>query len=521
MKPVFTSDEMKRCDARAIEDFGLPGIALMENASMGSVELLEQEKGAVANKRFFILCGPGNNGGDGFAIARHLINRYAEVLVFTLKPDKDHKGDAAVNLGILRKMFDAGSEDLRILHISAIDEFTDAFDNPPDMIVDALLGTGLNTPVRGLMEEIIEFLPETGIPVFAVDIPSGINADNGSSMGSAVLADMTATMGGLKRGLLLSDGKVHCGDIHVIDIGTPIPVYEDKQFQTHLLEEPDIGLLLPWRSPIAHKYEVGSVFVLAGSTGLSGAAALASEATLRAGAGIVKLGIPASLNAAMESKLTEVMTLALPETSEGSFSTDALERAIEYLNASDIGVIGPGLGRNNETLEFARDLIRKSAVPLVIDADGLYALVDNLDVLPETKHTHILTPHYGEFCRLLGISRKELEMNPIELAREFAHSHKVILVLKGPTTITAVPQGSIYLNSTGNAGMATAGAGDVLTGIIAGFLAQFHDDWAAAITAVCVHGSAGDIASSKYSELSMTATNILDALPKVLKQYYS
>ncbi len=521
MKPVFTSDEMKRCDTRAIEEFLLPGIALMENASMGAVEILEKEKGAVVNKRFFILCGPGNNGGDGFAIARHLVNRFAEVVVFSLKKDEEIKGDAATNLAILRKMEAAKTKGLSIIHVKNIRTLEEALADPPDVILDALLGTGLNAPVSGIVDEILELLHGIDVPVLAVDIPTGINADNGLAMGNAVMADMTVTMGGLKRGLLFADGKELSGDIHVADIGTPGIIYQHKDFDTHLVESEDIALLLPWRSQTAHKYEVGSVFVIAGSTGLTGAAAMASEATLRAGAGIVKLGIPASLNAIVETKLTEVMTVPLPETINGTHGIAGYEDIMKGFSKANAGIIGPGLGRNGQTLALVRKVITSTPVPMVIDADALYALGGHLDTLKESSHRHILTPHYGEFCRMTGMTVEELMQNPVAIARSFAKEYKVILVLKGAPTITAVPEGSVYINSTGNAGMATAGSGDVLTGLIAGFLVQCPDDWAAVIAAVCIHGAAGDAAADAFGELSLLATDILANIPTALRKYFT
>ena len=516
MLPVYTSEEMRGCDAAAVEQYGIPGIVLMENASRGAVDAAESFFGSLRDARIIIISGKGNNGGDGFCMARHFVNRGARVEVLTLGPDDASKGDAKTNLDILRKM-ENDSERLHVHLLSSTTSLEETLLKAPTFVVDAMLGTGLSSPVKGEIAEIIHVLNRSAVPVLAVDMPTGINADTGEVLGIAVEAELTCTMGGLKRGLLLRDGRSHAGEVRNIDIGMPNDGYAMDATHTFRLERADITGWLPRRSLDVHKYQMGSIFVVAGSIGLSGAAAMASEAALRSGAGIVKLGIPESLNSVMETKLTEVMTMPFGETDEGTLALSDYDAILEQVNASTVGIIGPGLSRQYETQNLARKLIEHAQVPLLLDADALFALGEHVDLLHQSEADFILTPHAGEFARLVSQSREEIETKRIDIARTFAMEFGLTLVLKGAPTVIADAEGRVYVNSTGNPGMATAGAGDVLSGIIAGLMAQGCSPPDAACTGVYLHGLAGDHARARSGEYGLIATDLMRSFAEILK----
>jgi NAD(P)H-hydrate epimerase len=516
MLPVYTSDEMRACDRAAIEEYGIPGIVLMENASRGAVDAAEDFFGSVEDAFIVILCGKGNNGGDGFAMARHFINRGAEVTVYTLGPDEASRGDARTNLDTLRRMAkDNARLHLHLLSSSA--SLEDTLRRRPAFVVDAMLGTGIVSEIKGEIAEIIEVLNSSAVPVLAVDMPTGINTDTGEVLGSAVHAELTVTMGGLKRGLLLRHGRAYAGEVRSVDIGMPRQGYAERSTTTFQLELSDILSWLPRRRLDAHKYQLGSVFVLAGSLGLTGAAAMASEAALRSGAGIVHLGIPAGLNHIMETKLTEVMTLPFRETSEGTFSMHDYDAILERTHAASISILGPGISRHYETQNLVRKLIEHAERPLLVDADALFALSGHLDILHQSHADIILTPHVGEFARLVSQSKEEIESKRIDIAHTFAVEFGVTLVLKGAPTVVATKDGDVYVNSTGNPGMATAGSGDVLSGLIAGIAAQGSTSTHAACTGVFLHGLAGDHASKTVGEFGLIATDLIPAFAAILR----
>lgn len=516
MLPVYTSEEMRRCDAAATGRYGIPGILLMENAARGSVDLAELHFGSVKGQWIVVLCGKGNNGGDGFAIARHLVNRGADVDVLTIGPDSAAEGDAKINLEIIRAM-EKETRRLRIRLLSSSAQLADMLLRRPAWIADAMLGTGLSSPVKGEIAEIIEVLNGSPVPVLAVDIPTGIDADTGNVLGHAVQADYTFTMGGLKRGLLLRSGREHAGEVRIVDISMPNEGYALETTTTFQLDAGDVDRWLPRRKLDVHKYQLGNVFVLAGSTGLTGAAVMASESALRSGAGIVHLGIPASLNHIMEMKLTEVMTLPFKETDQGSFSLNDFDAILEQINTSSVSIIGPGLSRQYETQNLVRRLVERATKPLVLDADALFALSGHLSILQQTHAQIVLTPHMGEFARLVSQTKEDIDTKRIDIAQTFAVEFGVTLVLKGAPTVVATSDGSVFINPTGNPGMATAGAGDVLSGIIAGFIAQGGSAAHAACCGVYLHGLAGDHAKQNVGEYGLIATDIIRSFAEVLK----
>jgi len=502
---VVTTQQMRDIDRVTIEENGIPGLDLMERAGQGVVDAVENVLIDIEGSRCVIFCGKGNNGGDGFVVTRLLTDRGAQVETCLLGSIDDIKGDAKANLDRVLEM------GLEVRQISDIGQITDPLS--ADIIVDAIFGTGIKGAVRGLPARVIELINRSRTPIVAVDTPSGLNTDTGTVDGPCIRAEVTATMAFPKTGLLLYPGKSYAGRIEVIDIGIPQHVIDEAGVTIEYVEEADIASLLPGRAPDAHKGECGRVAVLAGSVGMTGAAALCCRATLRAGAGMTILGIPFSLNTIMEAQLTETMTMPLAETDEQTVSLKAESEIDFLLEWGDILALGPGLSQNAETGEMVRKIVRRIQKPAVIDADGINALAGHLDDLRSCRAEIILTPHAGELSRLTGQPMTDIEGNRLEIARRTAADLGAVLVLKGAPTVTADPSGALYINSTGNAGMATAGCGDVLTGTIAGLLAQGLTAVNAARVGVYIHGLAGDMEAGKKGEWGLIAGDITDALP--------
>lgn len=506
---VATAAEMRELDRRAMEVLGLSGIVLMENAGRSVVDAVERRWGSVGGKAVVVCCGKGNNGGDGFVIARHLANRGARVEVWLLALLNEVKGDAGVNLQVAQRggvpvheLTDGGG----ILALRSRVERA-------DLVVDALLGTGLTGPAQGLTAEAIEAINGSGRPVVAVDLPSGLSSDLGELLGPTIKADLTVTFAALKRGLLLYPGALQAGTVEVGDLGIPSSLLNDG-LQVGFLTARDITSLLPPRPPHAHKGTFGHLLVLAGSPGKTGAAAMASLSALRAGAGLVTLGHPRSLNGIFASKLLEVMTESLPETASQCLSLKAREPILELARRMDAVALGPGIGLEAETQGLVRELVRELPCPVVVDADGLSALAGHLGLLKEARGPRLLTPHPGEMARLLGSNVGSVEVDRIETVRTVATVHGAVFALKGARTVIAGPEGPVLVNSTGNAGMATAGSGDVLTGIIGAFLAQGLAPVDAMRGGVYIHGLAGDIAAEGLGQDGLIAGDIMAAIPQ-------
>ncbi len=510
MDKVVTAAMMRELDRRAIEDHGVPGTVLMENAGAGSFELIREEFWPPG--RVSIFCGRGNNGGDGFVIARHLLNAGVRPDVYLLAKRADVRGDAKTNLDILRKM---KLEVKEVLDRKGLAEVRGKVMHS-DLIVDAILGTGLNSEVKGFFREVIEFINKVsrggpGIPVFAVDIPSGLNADTGQVMGSAVDADVTATFGLAKTGQLCYPGASLVGNLKVVNISIPASLYEDVPFHA-VTEEGAAGLLRP-RAEDTHKGQNGHLLILAGSSGKTGAAVMAGESALRAGAGLVTLGVPDGLLVVFEAKVLELMTEGVPDAGRSRFSAESVKRAVQLLDGKAAVALGPGTGQSDEVTAFSRKVIAACRAPMVIDADGLNAVAEDLDMLKAKKGPIILTPHPGEMSRLMNISTAEVQADRLGAALELARGRDVMVVLKGAHTVTASPDGRAYINLSGNPGMASAGMGDVLTGIISGLLSQGYDPVDAAVLGVFLHGKAGDLAAAKMGETGIIAGDLMSLVP--------
>ena len=513
---VVSALQMKNLDRRAIEEFGIQGIVLMENAGRATIEAIDKYFSPLSMRKIIIIAGSGNNGGDGFVIGRHLFNRGVDVEAFLLGPKAKVNGEAQVNLELYQKL-----RPVQELHCREdIIKFQNLLDHA-DLIIDAILGTGLNTEVRGLYRDIIERINSLPTPVVSIDIPSGIDAGTGKVLGTAVYADLTVTFGLPKIGLVIYPGIERAGILEVADISIPSYLVREENITVELLDAHDLVPLLRQRDRNSHKGTYGHALIIAGSVGKTGAAALASNAALRIGAGLVTLGIPASLNPVMEVKLTEVMTEPLAETDFQTLSTNALPRIQELCEGKKVLALGPGISTHPETRSVVLHIIRNSRIPLVVDADGINALGEKPSVLHEAHCPIVLTPHPGEMARLLGISIQEVQDDRIGVSKKFAQEYGVVLVLKGARTIIAEPNGTIYINSTGNPGMASGGTGDVLTGMIAGLTAQGYTMGEASRLGAFLHGYIADGITEQRGEAGLTATDILDRIPVTFKEVMS
>jgi hydroxyethylthiazole kinase-like uncharacterized protein yjeF len=505
---VLNTKQMREADRRTIEDIGIPSMVLMENAGRQVVATLDSTFENLHDMRVAVLCGRGNNGGDGFVVARTLLERSIDVAVYLVGQGTDVKGDARLNLEILINL---GVDVVEIRDAAGWElHGTDVLGS--DVIVDALFGTGLNAPLSGLTETIVDDLNASARPVVAVDLPSGLSADGPDVVGPAVHATMTVTLGAPKLPLVLPPAEAFAGNLVIADIGIPQTVIGQIDGPwVEILTKESMRPLVESRAQDSHKGDYGRVLIVAGSRGKTGAAYLAAMAALRSGAGLVTIATPASCLPIVAALGAEFMTQPLDETPEGAIAFEALDRVLEL--GADIIAIGPGLGRLPSTAAFVHGVIERSGVPLVIDADALSAFTGEADRLVGRDGVDlIITPHPGEMARLVGLSAEDVQKHRLEIARDFSSSHRVQVVLKGHRTIIATPDGKAFINLTGNPGMATAGSGDVLTGMIAAWSGQLLDAEAACKLAVYLHGLAGDLAEADEGEIAMVAGDLIDCL---------
>ncbi len=508
MEYILSVEEMHKTDQMAIETLGIPGLILMENAGLKAAQHIAQKFHPIVGKSIGIFCGKGNNGGDGFVIGRHLNIMGATTYFWLVGKKSEVTGDAKTNLDIVAKL------GLPITELLSWDPNLNL--QSYDILIDGLLGTGLKGDVRGIFLDIIEKINSHKGNVVAVDAPTGLDCDTGKILGRCVEANLTVTMGNVKTGMLLYPGKKYVGELTIADLNVPEFVLEKMGSQAFLPQISDYKKMLPDRPDNAYKNQFGKILVLAGSTGLSGAAMLCSNAALRSGTGMVMLGCPRSLNAIFETALQEVMTVPLQETDTGSISAIAYDELQEALKWSSVLAVGPGLSTHSETKAFVHRVLKEQSYPIVIDADGLNCIADDIILLRDYEDDMIITPHVGELARLCKISSEEILKNPVEIVREFAKKWQVVLLLKGAPTIIGDSNGKIFFNISGNSGMATAGAGDVLTGIIAGLLGQRLTTIDAAVLGAYLHGLAGDRAALQLGQRGMLAGDIVDNISQVL-----
>lgn len=511
---IVTGTEMQALDRRTIAEAHVPAAVLMERAGEGIVRYLEEYCGPAQGKTVTILCGKGNNGGDGLVVARLLHRRRAKVQVVLLTAITDLSRDTAVMYRRLVRVMG----NTRILRFRSADQ-TRPLLASSDILVDAILGTGLSSEVTGAYREAIELINSAKKPVIAVDLPSGLHADTGAILGQAIRATVTITLGLPKLGLYIGAGIDQAGAIRVADIGIPPAYVDDIENRTLLLTSENTSTILPKRRPSSHKGTFGHAGIIAGSVGKTGAAALAAHAALRVGAGLVTVATPSSVNDVLEAKLLEAMTMPLPETKARTLARSGLDRVLTFIQARTAIAIGPGLSTHHETVELVQSLMKHLDRPSVLDADALNALAGRASLLTECTTPPILTPHPGEMARLeVDATTQSVNADRLGTARRFARERGVFVVLKGARTVIARPDGLVAICSTGNAGMATAGTGDVLTGMIVGLLAQGVPAWEAACAATYFHGSAGDLAARQLGQAGMLASDLIAQIPYALQQ---
>jgi NAD(P)H-hydrate epimerase len=502
---VLNAAQMRDADRLTIDEIGIPSMVLMENAGRQVVAALEAAYDDLSDRVVAVLCGTGNNGGDGFVVARTLHQRAVDVAVFIIGSMTAIKGDARLNLEILGRLgitaVEIADEQAWELHFSEVSQC--------DLIVDAIFGTGLRAPLTGLMETVAADVNSSGIPVTAVDLPTGLSADQAQPIGDCIRAAMTVTLAAPKLPLVLPPAESQAGNVVVADIGIPPEVIDGLAGpRLELLTREAMREQVHPRTSDAHKGDFGHVLIIAGSRGKAGAAHLAGLGALRSGAGLVSIAAPAGCQPIVAMMAPEYMTLPLIETADGQIAADAIDAVLNF--NKDVIAVGPGLGTGSETRGFVRALIERSETPLVLDADALNALGHHTDVLQSGGGGRpiIITPHPGEMARLVNTSVDEVQASRVDVARDFAVAHQIFVVLKGHRSLIATPDGKVYINPIGNPGMATGGTGDVLTGVIAAWLAQLLDAEAACKLAVYLHALAGDLAEADEGEVAMTAGDV-------------
>ena len=514
LQPIVTASEMQAIDLCAIESHGIPSIVLMENAGHGIGALLLDQIPNSLNKKFIVVCGKGNNGGDGFVIARVLANKKISVQIVLCGKLEELKSDAKTNASIAQKM---------ALPIKEIDaENWSQIDHSlrhADVIVDAIFGTGLSKPVGGWLELLIEKINAHGKHIVSVDIPSGIDADSGQLIGPHIRAHQTFALALYKRSQWLFPSAEAMGKLQLVDIGIPRQAVESQALPIQMIEESDLTDWIPRRTRDSHKGSYGHALIIAGSRGKGGAAGLTSLAALRSGCGLVTLAMPESCQQHCEFDPLEVMTIPLPETSEGALHSSANAKIIELCQDKSAIAIGPGISTQTETVKLLEEILPGITCPLVLDADGLNCLARANGLLGKIQAPVILTPHPKEMSRLSGLDTADILRDRIKAASNFIRNRsQLCLLLKGASTVIATPDGQVFINPTGNPGMATAGSGDVLTGIIAGLLAQGLTTTKAAVAGAYIHGLAGDQFADKQSQSSLIAGDLLRELPESLKR---
>lgn len=510
MVELFKAREMQKLDVTTIEEIGIPGILLMEHAGYKSayvIKTLFPDK-----KRVAVVCGKGNNGGDGFVVARWLYHWGWDVEVLLVGNPNDIKGDAKINYEIAKSILGD-----RIIVLPDLNKI-EATIRGCEVIVDAILGTGFTGKVAGFYKEVIDLINarRNKKKVVSIDIPSGISADSGKVEGSAIMADVTVTFGRLKVGQFVYPARKHVGEVFLADIGIPKNLKGSQKI--FLVEEEDILDTFTEREEDAHKGNFGHIMIITGSPGKTGAGIMAGISAIRIGVGLATLIVPKSLNPIYESATLEVMSEPVEDT-DGFINKKAIDKILTTIERASALAIGPGLGQFDETVYVLQEVIKSTKVPVVIDADGINLLAKNLSILEKKKAPIILTPHPGEFMRLTKEPRERVLNERLEVSIEWAKKLDTIIVLKGAGTITATPDGKAYINATGNPGMATGGSGDVLTGIIGGLLAMGIDPVKSAYGGVFIHGLSGDLAREVKGSYGLIASDMIKQIPYILSSW--
>ena len=507
---VLNSEQMQRCDRAAIDDYGIDELVLMENAGVQVVESMDEYFGDAAPEVVAVMCGKGNNGGDGFVVARHLHAAGTVVRAYVFAAAADLQGSVAVNHGIARAL---GVDIVEVPDAASWDEYAAEIVGF-DCIVDALFGTGIQGPLRGHFGDVVEAINESGAAVVAVDLPSGLSADSGEVAGPAVGADLTITLAAPKRCHAFPPACELVGELSVVDIGIPEAAIDAVDSALEIITPEECSVALEPREADTHKGSYGRVLIIAGAPGMAGAAALAARGALRGGAGLVTVGAPDTVSDIVAGLVAEALVRAHASDSEGGFSVAASVGLAALAGSSDVVAVGPGVGRSDETHQLVRRLVAQSPVAVVLDADGLNAFAGDPEALQAVGPPCVVTPHPGEAASLLGVSTEEVQADRLAAARRLAERSGAIVVLKGYRSLVCESGGAVAINPTGNPGMATGGSGDVLTGLLAALIGQGVEPFAAARAAVFLHGEAGDIAAERVGEISLIASDIVEALPE-------
>ncbi len=512
---VVDAQQMREIDRKTIEDYGISSPVLMERAGLSVVNRIKQFFDRSVS--VLVLAGGGNNGGDGLVVARLLHNEGWDVRVFLISSPEKLSHDC------LRQYETAKKMGVRIF----TEKLPVSKDLSGSLVIDAILGTGLNQPLRGEISSLAGRVNSARVDVVAVDIATGVSSDTGKIMGTAIRAAFTVTFGLPKVGHVIYPGAEYTGRLLVEDIGFPPALLNSESISLELIEKEHVSLLLPERMEKSYKGDYGHVLVIGGSSGKTGASLLSAKAALRSGSGLVTIGAPERITDSLMASVLEEMTLPLPSTASGTVSKEAAGTVLDFLyEKADVLAIGPGLSTDKETVEFVLETISNSPVPMVIDADGLNALstLEYKEIavfLNKLSAPAVLTPHPGEMSRLVRMSISDVADDLIGVAMRFSRDTGCCLVLKGVPTLIATPEGRCFINTTGNPGMATAGTGDVLTGIIASFTGQGLQPVEAALTGVYLHGLAGDIAVKHTTEYAFTANDLIKGLSRGLHSLLS
>jgi hydroxyethylthiazole kinase-like uncharacterized protein yjeF len=511
---VLTSKQMKEIDRTAIEEIGIIGPILMENAGLQIFRAIMMRFSNILKENVVIIAGKGNNGGDGLVVARHLFNQGCDPHVLLLANKEDLRGDAGLNLRIAEKT------GIRITEVLSLEKWRTKRKElaQATIIVDAIFGTGLTKPAGGMYASVIEDINKSKAFRAAVDIPSGLSSDTFRIIGPCVKADLTVTLAAPKVAHVLAPAEEFVGELVVADIGIPPFLFESEELKLELVEKKTVRPYFKSRRKDTHKGTYGHLLIISGSLGKTGAASMAAKAALKMGAGLVTVGTPESCLPIIARSMAELMTEPLPETPERTLSSEALDKIVSLLEGKDGLMIGPGISTHPSTAELVLSLIPKIKVPAVFDADALSILASKPELFKSLPQPAVLTPHPGEFARLIGLSTKEVIDNRLELSARFAQEYKVFLVLKGYKTLIATPEGNVYINPTGNPGMASGGSGDVLSGMVGSMIIQEKNLLEAILAAVYVHGLSGDIGAERLGEKALTAGNLITYLPSALKK---
>jgi hydroxyethylthiazole kinase-like uncharacterized protein yjeF len=508
---------MKAVDKKAINEIGISGPILMENAGIQITKEILAKFPAIQKEKIVIVAGKGNNGGDGFVVARHLFNRGCHPAVLLLASKKELKGDAAMNAGIAGKIGVDIKEIISPRQWGANKKLL----YEATILVDAIFGTGLTKPALGFYAAVIEDINKSKAYKVAVDIPSGLSSDTFEIIGPCVRADLTVTLAAAKVAHVFPPAENFVGELKISDISVPPFLFEDENLNLEMVEEEMVRPYFVQRKKDTHKGTYGHLFVISGSLGKAGAAVLAGKAALKMGAGLVTVGTPKSCLPIVARSMMELMTEPLPETEVGTLSLEALGSVLTLLDGKDALMLGPGISTHDSTKEFVLSLLPRLKIPVVLDADALNNIASKPEVLKTLSKPAVVTPHPGEFARLVKLSVKEVLARRLELVPRFAAEFGVYVVLKGYRTLIASPEGKTFVNPTGNPGMATGGSGDVLSGMIASMIIQEKNFLEAVLAAVFIHGISGDIGVSRLGEKSLTAGNLIGYLPAAMKELQS